>query len=111
MFPYLCPNAPEGLDNCQLSPCRTDPVDSGPQVEARGVTRACVAREAREGQEKSVEKDIRWIIDCGATDTMTFDQNDFVTVTGAAKSFIQSANGEISPVIVLYQISYFLLVM
>ncbi|XP_071739944.1 uncharacterized protein [Rutidosis leptorrhynchoides] len=36
-----------------------------------------------------------WILDCGATDTMTFDKNDIVFKTKPKKNKIQTANGEI----------------
>ncbi|XP_071688869.1 uncharacterized protein [Rutidosis leptorrhynchoides] len=36
-----------------------------------------------------------WIFDCGATDTMTFDENDIIFKTKPKKNRIQTANGEI----------------
>lgn len=42
--------------------------------------------------------DPRWIFDCGATDTMTYDPTDFMTNTAPLKSHVQTANGEIVPV-------------
>ncbi|XP_071717920.1 uncharacterized protein [Rutidosis leptorrhynchoides] len=36
-----------------------------------------------------------WILDCGATDTMTFDKNDITFNTKPKKDKIQTANGEI----------------
>ncbi|XP_071731015.1 uncharacterized protein [Rutidosis leptorrhynchoides] len=36
-----------------------------------------------------------WVLDCGATDTMTFDKNDIIFKTKPKKGKIQTANGEI----------------
>ncbi|XP_071727448.1 uncharacterized protein [Rutidosis leptorrhynchoides] len=36
-----------------------------------------------------------WIFDCGATDTMTFDEKDIIFKTKPKKNWIQTANGEI----------------
>ncbi|XP_071687259.1 uncharacterized protein [Rutidosis leptorrhynchoides] len=36
-----------------------------------------------------------WILDCGATDTMTFDKNDIVFKTKPKRNKIQTANGEL----------------
>lgn len=39
-----------------------------------------------------------WIIDCGATDTMTNDINDFITYTHPSKTQIKTASGQRIPV-------------
>lgn len=39
-------------------------------------------------------KNEKWIIDCGATDTMTYDPNDFISFDKIKKSVIQTTNGE-----------------
>ena len=36
----------------------------------------------------------RWIFDCGATDTMSYDPNDFLTHDKPMKNVIKTANGE-----------------
>ncbi|CAO2841169.1 unnamed protein product [Amaranthus hypochondriacus] len=39
-------------------------------------------------------KNTSWIIDCGATDTMTYDPKDFISFGKITKPLIQTANGE-----------------
>ncbi|KAH6776912.1 hypothetical protein C2S51_008224 [Perilla frutescens var. frutescens] len=41
----------------------------------------------------------QWIFDCGATDTMTFDASDIITRTQPLKTHVQTANGELAPVL------------
>ncbi|XP_057529718.1 uncharacterized protein LOC130808253 [Amaranthus tricolor] len=36
----------------------------------------------------------KWIFDCGATDTMTFDPNDLLSTNKKTRTYIQTANGE-----------------
>jgi Pol polyprotein/gag-pre-integrase-like protein len=36
----------------------------------------------------------KWVLDCGATDTMTYDRNDFISIGTTHKKFIQTASGE-----------------
>ena len=49
-------------------------------------------------REISRHKDRRWIFDCGATDTMTFDKSDFESFHKSRRTHVETANGEISPV-------------
>lgn len=35
-----------------------------------------------------------WIFDCGATDTMTYDPNDFLNLGSSSKTYIETASGE-----------------
>ena len=44
------------------------------------------------------EKNDRWIFDCGATDTMTYDASDITEPTKPGKAYIQTASGEVSTV-------------
>lgn len=45
------------------------------------------------------EKNKQWIFDCGATDTMTFDQNDIIDPSEPNRTFIKNANGGSFPVL------------
>ena len=36
-----------------------------------------------------------WIFDCGATDTMTLERDDFITFDNGMKSYIRTASGEL----------------
>ncbi|XP_042027341.1 uncharacterized protein LOC121774557 [Salvia splendens] len=47
----------------------------------------------------SSTKNDKWIFDCGATDTVTFDKSDISSMHMAPKSYIQNANGELTPVV------------
>ena len=49
-------------------------------------------------QTSTSKKSTKWIFDCGATDTMTYDRRDLVTCSVPLKSSIQNANGGVSPV-------------
>ena len=42
----------------------------------------------------SQKGDSKWIFDCGATDTMSFDPNHFISIKNSKNSLIQTANGE-----------------
>nr|GEU35840.1 putative ribonuclease H-like domain-containing protein [Tanacetum cinerariifolium] len=45
-------------------------------------------------QNLNMKRELSWIFDCGATDTMTYDLSDFATSTKPTKSYIDTANGE-----------------
>nr|GEZ33881.1 putative ribonuclease H-like domain-containing protein [Tanacetum cinerariifolium] len=45
-------------------------------------------------QNYNINQKQSWIIDCGATDTMTYDLSDFATSTKPTKSYIHTANGK-----------------
>ena len=49
-------------------------------------------------QDSKEPRDPRWIFDCGATDTVTYDKNDFVSFTVPRKNFVQTASGELASV-------------
>ena len=40
----------------------------------------------------------KWIFDCGATDTMTFDPHDLSFVHSTPRTHVQTANGATIPV-------------
>ncbi|XP_042012321.1 uncharacterized protein LOC121760762 [Salvia splendens] len=46
----------------------------------------------------SEKKNDKWIFDCGATDTITYDISDISNMHRAPKSHIQTASGEFTPV-------------
>ena len=46
-------------------------------------------------QQPGFDKD-KWIVDCGATDTMTHDKKDFISESNPIRKSVQSANGGIS---------------
>ncbi|KAH6773521.1 hypothetical protein C2S51_011925 [Perilla frutescens var. frutescens] len=46
----------------------------------------------------NTDKNAQWIFDCGATDTMTFDKLDIVQPTHSRRTHVQTANGELAPV-------------
>ena len=49
-------------------------------------------------QSRTDPKESGWIFDCGATDTMSYDKNDFSMFDEATKSSIQTADGELTAV-------------
>ena len=40
------------------------------------------------------QKNPKWVLDCGATDTVTYDSTDFVAPSTTRRKFIANANGE-----------------
>ena len=40
----------------------------------------------------------KWIFDCGATDTMTFDPHDLSSIHSTPRTHVQTANGATIPV-------------
>ncbi|KAJ9566582.1 LOW QUALITY PROTEIN: hypothetical protein OSB04_002548 [Centaurea solstitialis] len=67
-------NADESLKNCK-----------------NGLSIGGIVNVARKGD---IIREKSWILDCGATDTMTHDLSDFATTTKPIKAYIQTANGE-----------------
>ena len=43
-------------------------------------------------------KSARWLFDCGATDTMTYNKLDIMMSQIPQKDFVQIASGELAPV-------------
>uniref|UniRef100_A0A803N1T0 GAG-pre-integrase domain-containing protein n=1 Tax=Chenopodium quinoa TaxID=63459 RepID=A0A803N1T0_CHEQI len=43
-------------------------------------------------------KSMGWILDCGATDTMSYDPSDFISFHPTKRTQIQTANGELIPI-------------
>ncbi|XP_019158475.1 PREDICTED: uncharacterized protein LOC109155214 [Ipomoea nil] len=54
----------------------------------------CVGK-ANMAQNYCGKQDKSWILDCGATDTMTFELSDIISSSKTKKTHIQAANGEI----------------